>query len=90
MDKLTEMFVGIINDARERGFEFPIRMVAMAINGSVIAIEFQGAGAGRYELLCEHFRDHMFRLPINVYLSDAENKATLVSIQADAEPKWMN
>jgi hypothetical protein len=85
---LTEMFVGIVNTALARGFEFPIRVVAMAVNGSVLAIEYQGEG--RCESLCENFRDGMFRLPINLYLSDATNKASLVAIQTDATPKWMH
>ncbi len=94
MDWLAEQVGAILQDALGRGFHLPLRLVAMGINGSVLAAEYRPTKEGvgfDVEFLCEKFREGGMVLPVNIYLSDAENRAALVQMKSEsAEPQWEN
>jgi hypothetical protein len=91
VEGLSEIFGAILQDALDRGFELPLRVVTLGINGSVLAVEYQeGSGGLECRTLCQHFNDGGIKLPVNIYLSDAGNAATLIKLESEkSKPVWV-
>lgn len=86
--KMLEMVMAAVNDAIEDGYEFPIRIIVLAANGSVIAVEYRGEGQA--ERLCDFSRDGVFVSPLNLYISDSANRNRTIIVKPRKTPAWAN
>ena len=80
-----EQLADIINACLERGFQPPLYLYAISINGALVAVRYsvsrdsqQGADV---EVFAEHYPDPGFVLPINMMVSDASGEAVRVVLR---------
>jgi hypothetical protein len=80
---LGEMLTSAIDD---HGFRVPIRMAAVAGNGSTIVGVYEPAADGEgldFRLITEKVIDEIFELPINIMFADKKGTALHVKLAKD-------
>lgn len=78
-----------LNMCIAKGFELPYHVVALGLNGSLLAARyFQGADEQvQVEFLAEHYEDGTIVSPINVLVVDARGEAARLVFTRDEAPK---
>jgi len=97
MDSMNALMEGIsqfLASSIEEGFELPLLMTAVAVNGSMTFCRYiptngQNADDGLdTEILAGHTEGSGFQLPINVMLADANGQAARMLIRKPGEPEF--
>ena len=86
---LSRHIIAVLEQLTERGYDVPIYMAAVAVNGSTLVGSFTGES---FETFANHCFDGGFRLPINMMFVDAAtgNAARVVIAQPDQEDYTIN
>jgi|SoiMethySBSTD1v2_1073268.scaffolds.fasta_scaffold385248_1 hypothetical protein len=86
MEEVTNQIAILLEECHERGMPLPYLLVAVAINGSIMACRYVESESGEEldaEVLVKAVDDKMV-LPINVMLVDANGEAVRLLITTDA------
>jgi hypothetical protein len=86
-DRAGHMFSDVLRVCLDNGFQLPLYVAAVGINGSVMFFRFTDGGD---HLIAEPLVDHDagtggLVLPINIMVSDARGEAVRVVIGRDGE-----
>jgi len=77
-----EQITAILTACLERGFELPLCLCVVGVNGAVLAVRYalkEDAGMD-CEVLAQHVPEPVFLLPINMMITDAQGEAARVVI----------
>jgi len=74
----------LFGEAIARGFDFPMYLVAVASNGSVIAERVESVE--EFRTLTEHFEDDELQLPINLFAVDSKGRHCHAVIGSELVP----
>ena len=85
LDEIIIRIATALNIAIEKGFESPLYMVAVAVNGSMLYVRYVSPGLDP-EVLSEFYQDESFRLPVNIMLLDSRGRAARILIEKDQKP----
>jgi len=82
----------ILSQLLARGFETPIHLAALGVNGSVIACRYTAADEGTLDakVIAQHIERGSFVLPINLVFVDARGEAARVVFARDGSVETMN
>ena len=93
----AEKIAAILRDCLHRGFDPPLHMCLVGVNGAVLAMRcnvVQSHGEVtdmNAEVLAEHYtEDQGFQFPINMMITDARGEAALVIMQGPERWRFMN
>jgi hypothetical protein len=77
MERLTQWFAEALEHLLALGFKPPIRLAAVAVNGSVIVVSYDCSTGGRMDcqFLAEYSQAEGFQLPINMMYVDQRGEA---------------
>jgi len=77
---LTELITEALQDSVDRGMALPFTVVAVAANGSLFAVKFDGSTG---EPIAHHYVDDTFIPPVNVVVVDAMGDAVRIVVGPD-------
>jgi len=82
MGKLTEVFSDLLEQCQERGMKFPLVLVAVGANGSLLALRTNG-GESELQVLARYSVSPGYQMPINFMVVDSVGEAASVQLEAD-------
>jgi hypothetical protein len=86
MDDLTHQFVRILNTLRAQGFQLPIHVAYVAVNGAMMAFTYQAVEGDETWSCTVRFSDEAnMVLPINMMYVDARGEAARVTLETDGQ-----
>lgn len=88
LSDISTQIGSIVDELLQRGYKFPIRVVSVGANGSILAMEYtrDAEGVVHSHCLCEH-ESRRAKVPMNLLLSDCEGHATLAVLRVDESGK---
>jgi hypothetical protein len=89
---LTQAIAIAIRDCLRDGFEPPLHIAAIGVNGAVRVFRYEADGSSEVamKVLAEHKTDGTFVTPINVIISDARGEASRWVVRADGTPHMVH
>jgi len=88
MEQLSHHIAAVVEQLLEGGFEFPIHLVAVAVNGSIIAGSFAGPGKG-FETSAHQTIGEGFTLPINLmFVNSKTGEAARILINGPDQTEY--
>ena len=80
MEQLTEVFSDLLKQCQERGMKFPLVLVAVGANGSLLALRTNGAGG--LQVLARYSVSPEYQTPINFMIVDSTGEAASAQLEA--------
>ena len=81
MEQLTEVFSDLLKQCHERGMKFPLVLVAVGANGSLLALRTNG-GEGELQVLARYSVSPGYQTPINFMIVDSTGEAASAQLEA--------
>jgi len=81
MEQLTEVFSDLLTQCQERGMKFPLVLVAVGANGSLLALRTNGGGGG-LQVLARYSVSPEYQTPINFMIVDSAGEAASAQLEA--------
>jgi hypothetical protein len=82
MEQLIEVFDDLLKQCREREMKFPLVLVAVGANGSLLALRTNGGGGG-LQVLARYSVSPEYQTPINFMIVDSAGEAASAQLAAD-------
>jgi hypothetical protein len=82
MEQLTEVFSNLLKQCQARRMKFPIVLVAVGANGSLLALRTNG-GEGELQVLARYSVSPGYQTPINFMIVDSAGEAASLQLEAD-------
>jgi hypothetical protein len=79
MEQLTEVFSDLLKQCQERGMKFPLVLVAVGANGSLLALRTNGGGL---QVLARYSVSPEYQTPINFMIVDSTGEAASAQLEA--------
>ena len=91
---LTQIITSALNDLLSNdGWELPIHMVALGVNGAIVGCSYMknNQGTVEAEITAEHVPGGNIVLPVTIVYWNALGDAKRMMIEKrDSSPKWIN
>jgi hypothetical protein len=78
-EELDKAFESVVQECRDRGFEFPLMIATICANGTTSVIRVDGVNDP--EIIVEHNVDRVGEPPANIMIVDAAGRAIRVRIE---------
>jgi len=94
MNGLSEGMAKFLAASIEAGFEYPLLVTAVAVNGSMMFSRYTPTNGENTDdgldckVLARHYEGAVFKLPINVMLTDSNGQAARMLIRKPGEPEF--
>jgi hypothetical protein len=82
MEQLTEVFSDLLKQCQMRRMKFPLVLVAVGANGSLLALRTNGGGGG-LQVLARYSVSPVYQTPINFMIVDSAGEAASAQLEAD-------
>lgn len=91
IDAVGNVFSEILSNLVDQGFELPLVVAAIAVNGSVSVARFARSPEGvAVQVLANHIEGGGFQTPVNIMVTDSNGDAARVVVGADARITVLN
>lgn len=87
----TQQTAEILETVRSQGFETPLYLTAVGVNGNMLFVRYTQSTSGEgldSEVLASNTTNKIFSLPINIMITDAVGKAARVCIEVSQKPRF--